>query len=73
MVIVGSAGEMSIAIGGMAVAGVGAAFTGVVAVATVCEIVPVQDRGKYIGAGFILLLPFSAIPVYGTLPFSEPY
>jgi MFS family permease len=66
MVIVGSAGEMSVAIGGMAVAGVGAALAGVVAVAAVCEIVPVQERGKYIGTGFVLLLPFSAIPAYGT-------
>jgi MFS family permease len=71
MVIVGSAGEMSIAIGGMAVAGVGAALAGVVAVAAVCEIVRVQDRGKYIATGFILLLPFSAIPTYGTLSFSS--
>ena len=65
MIMVGAASQMSVAIGGMAVAGVGAALAEVVAIAALVELAPVRERGKYVGTGFILLLPFSAIPAYG--------
>ena len=66
MIMVGAASKMSVAVGGMAVAGFGAALAEVVAIAALVELSPVRERGTYIGTGFILLLPFSAIPAYGT-------
>jgi hypothetical protein len=68
MIIVGTAHRMDVAIGGMAVAGAGAGLGELVAAAGVAELAPVRNRGYYIGAIFLLILPFSASAAYGELP-----
>jgi MFS family permease len=67
MVITGTAQRMEVAIAGMAIAGVGAGFGELVAAAGVAELAPVKNRGYYIGAIFLLILPFSASAAYGNI------
>lgn len=67
MVITGTAQRMDVAIGGMAVAGVGAGLGELIAAAGVAELAPVKNRGYYIGAIFLLILPFSASAAYGNI------
>jgi MFS family permease len=65
MTIVGSSGRIEVAIGGMAIAGVGSAFSGLVGISGIAELVPVKSRGMYLGAAFLLVLPFGACSEYG--------
>jgi MFS family permease len=68
MIIVGTAKRMDVAIGGMAIAGVGAGLGELVGAAGIVELAPVKSRGKYIGIAFLLILPFSASAAYGSFP-----
>ena len=70
MIIVGTAHRMDVAIGGMAMAGVGAGLSELVGAAGIFELAPVKSRGKYIGVAFLLILPFSASAAYGTFSVS---
>ena len=65
MIIVGTAHQMQVAIGGMAVAGAGAGLAELIGAAGVAELAPVKYRGFYIGTIFLLILPFSASAAYG--------
>jgi MFS family permease len=68
MIIVGTAQRMDVAIGGMAIAGVGAGLGELVGASGIAELAPVRSRGKYIGLAFLLILPFSASAAYGSFP-----
>ena len=65
MIIVGLAGRMDVAIGGMTITGVGAAFAELVGSAGVSELAPVKSRGIYLGTAFLVVLPFGACSSYG--------
>ena len=65
MIIVGTAHQMDVAIGGMAIAGAGAGLSELIGAAGVAELAPVRSRGKYIGTIFLLILPFAASAAYG--------
>ncbi len=65
-IVTGVAQRVEIAIGGMAIVGVGAGLAEVVGAAAVVEIAPVKSRGKYMGTAFLAILPFGACQVYGT-------
>lgn len=65
MIIVGLAGRMDVAIGGMAITGVGGAFAELVGSAGVLELAPVKSRGAYLGTAFLIVLPFGACSYYG--------
>jgi len=67
MIVVGTAHQMPVAIGGMAVAGAGAGLAELIGAAGVAELAPVRYRGFYIGTIFLLILPFSASAAYGIL------
>jgi MFS family permease len=71
MIVVGTAQQMSVAIGGMSIAGVGAGLGELIAAAGVAELAPVRHRGYYIGGIFLLILPFSASAAYGKAPLIE--
>ena len=66
MIVVGTAQQMPVAIGGMAIAGAGAGLAELIGAAGVAELAPVKHRGFYIGTVFLLILPFSASAAYGT-------
>jgi MFS family permease len=66
MIVVGTAHHMPIAIGGMAISGVGAGLSQVVGLAGVAELVPVHHRGKYLGKIFLLFSPMAASSAYGS-------
>lgn len=68
MIIVGTAHQMDVAIGGMAIAGAGAGLSELIGAAGVAELAPVRSRGKYIGTIFLLILPFAASAAYGLTP-----
>ena len=55
------------AIGGMAIGGVGGAFAELVGSAGVAELAPVKSRGTYLGTAFLVVLPFSACSSYGQI------
>jgi MFS family permease len=65
MIIVGVSGRIEVAIGGMAIAGVGAGFAEIVGISGIAEIAPAKSRGLYIGSGFLMVLPFGGCAVYG--------
>ena len=65
MAIVGTAQTMATAIGGMAVTGAGAGISQVIGVSSILELVPVKQRGRYLGTVFLLYLPMAAAPAYG--------
>jgi MFS family permease len=64
-IIVGVAQRVEVAIGGMAIVGVGAGLAEVVAAAAVAEMAPVKSRGKYMGTAFLFILPFGGSSTYG--------
>jgi hypothetical protein len=64
-IVVGIAQRVEVAIGGMAIVGVGAGLAEVVAGAAVAEMAPVKSRGKYMGTAFIFILPFGACSTFG--------
>lgn len=65
MVVVGTAHQMNVAIGGMAIAGVGAGICQTLGIAGIAELVPVNQRGRYIGTVFMLFSPMAASTAYG--------
>lgn len=65
MIIVGTAHRINVAIGGMAIAGVGAGLAELIGTAGVAELAPVESRGKYIGLIYTMILPFAASSGYG--------
>jgi len=56
---------MNVAIGGMAITGVGAGLAEVIGTAGISELAPVESRGKYVGIAYMLILPFAASSGYG--------
>ena len=65
MIIVGTAHRINVAIGGMAISGVGAGLAELIGTAGVAELAPVESRGKYIGIIYTMILPFAASSGYG--------
>lgn len=65
MAIVGTAHNMPVAIGGMAVTGAGAGISQVIGISAILELVPVKQRGRYLGTVFLLYSPMAAAPAYG--------
>ena len=68
VIITGTATQIDVAIGGMAIVGVGAGLAEVIAAAGVMELAPVKRRGTYVGISFLLYLPISAGQMYGNAP-----
>jgi hypothetical protein len=50
---------------GMGFAGVGASFSGITAIFGISEIVPMKQRGLYLGMAFLFVLPFGASNEFG--------
>jgi len=71
MAVVGTAHQMNVAIGGMAIAGVGAGVCQVIGIAGIAELVPVNQRGRYIGTVFMLFSPMAPSTAYG-IPIGLP-
>ena len=65
--VLGTAQTMPVAIGGMAIEGVGAALGELTAVAAVGELAPVHHRGYYTSAIFSLIFPFCLNTMYAQL------
>ena len=65
MIIVGTAHRIDVAIGGMAISGVGAGLAEVIGTAGVAELAPVGKRGWYVGTIYLMILPFAASSGYG--------
>lgn len=65
MIIVGVSGRIEVAIGGMVIAGVGTGFAEIVGISGIAEIAPAKSRGMYVGAAFLMVLPFGGCAVYG--------
>ena len=61
----GTSHRINVAIGGMAITGVGAGLAEVIGTAGISELAPVESRGKYVGIAYILILPFAASVGYG--------
>ncbi|KAH9882215.1 hypothetical protein J1614_001387 [Plenodomus biglobosus] len=57
-IITSTANTMNIAIAGNVFSGVGAGLNELIALAGTAEIVPVKDRGKYVGLVVLTILPF---------------
>lgn len=66
MIVVGTAHQINVAIGGMAISGVGAGLSEVIGTAGIAELAPVQSRGKYIAIAYSFILPFAASSGYGS-------
>jgi MFS family permease len=65
MIIVGTAHRINVAIGGMAISGIGAGLAELIGTAGVAELAPTESRGKYVGIIYMLILPFAASSGYG--------
>jgi len=65
MAVFGTAHEMPVAIGGMAIAGTGAGISQVIGISGVAEIVPAKHRGKIIGSIYLFFSPMAPAPAYG--------
>lgn len=65
VVVIGTANRTAIAIGGMAIVGIGAGLAEVIAAAGIMELAPVRRRGIYVGVSFLLYLPIAAGQMYG--------
>ncbi|KAI8942834.1 hypothetical protein NX059_000874 [Plenodomus lindquistii] len=57
-IITATADTMNIAIAGNVFSGIGAGLNELIALAGTAEVVPVKDRGKYVGLVVITILPF---------------
>jgi MFS family permease len=68
MIVVGTAHSMSVAIGGMALAGAGSGLAQTVGVAGACEIAPVKNRGAYLGTIYLFFILMAPASAYGILP-----
>lgn len=65
MIVVGTAHRMPVAIGGMALAGVGAGIALPIGIAGIVELVPVNQRGLYLGTVYLVFTCVAASPAYG--------
>jgi len=65
MLVAGMANHVGVLIGGSALQGVGAGLAELIASAGVMELVPVRDRGKYVGLFYIMFLPICGCGAYG--------
>ncbi|KAL1798825.1 hypothetical protein ACET3X_002862 [Alternaria dauci] len=57
-IITATADTMNIAIAGQVFSGIGAGLNELIALAGTAEVVPIKDRGKYVGLVVITILPF---------------
>jgi len=57
-IITATANTMNIAIAGQVFSGIGAGLNELIALAGTAEVVPIKDRGKYVGLVVITILPF---------------
>jgi len=67
LIVVGTAHRIDVAIGGSAVAGVGAGLAETVGVAGLLELAPAKSRGTYAGISILVDLPFGAALTYGKI------
>ena len=65
MTVVGTAQEMSVAVGGMAMAGAGSGIAQVIGIAGVMEVVPVRMRARFLCTIYLLFSPMAPAPAYG--------
>lgn len=66
MILVGTAKNINVAIGGSGLTGVGGALAELVGFAGIAEIAPVRHRGTYLGTALLFNLPFTATQAYGS-------
>ncbi|PSN61687.1 MFS general substrate transporter [Corynespora cassiicola Philippines] len=66
-IITATANSMNIAIAGQVFSGLGAGLNELIALAGTAEIVPVKDRGKYVGLIVLTILPFCPSVLYAQL------
>ena len=67
LILIGTTHTMTQVIVGMTISGVGAAIGELTALAGTSELVPVKNRGWYLGLVTGCILPFSPYPIYTTL------
>ncbi|KAJ8109889.1 hypothetical protein OPT61_g7123 [Boeremia exigua] len=66
-IITATAMSMNIAIAGNVFSGIGAGLNELIALAGTAEVVPVKDRGKYVGLVVLTILPFCPSVLYAQL------
>ncbi|PPJ55349.1 hypothetical protein CBER1_10071 [Cercospora berteroae] len=66
-IVVSTAHDMNVAIGGMVICGLGAGFNELIALAGTAELVPVAKRGMYVGLVVFTILPFCPSPLWAQL------
>lgn len=66
-VVVSTANEINVAIGGMVIAGLGAGLNELIALAGTSELVPVRKRAIYVGGVVFTILPFCPSPLWAQL------
>ena len=68
LVVVGLAQRMNVAIGAIALVGVGAGLAEMIGFAGTLETIPVRARGKYLGILFLFYIPIAGCSTFGTKP-----
>ncbi|USP76128.1 hypothetical protein yc1106_03402 [Curvularia clavata] len=63
-IVVSTASNMNVAIGGQVFSGMGAGINELIALSGTAEVVPVKDRGKYVAAVIFTLIPFCPAVLY---------
>ncbi|KAH7356104.1 major facilitator superfamily domain-containing protein [Pyrenochaeta sp. MPI-SDFR-AT-0127] len=66
-IITATANTMNIAIAGNVFSGIGAGLNELIALAGTAEVVPIKDRGKYVGLVVFTILPFCPSVLYAQL------
>lgn len=66
-IVVSTAHDINIAIGGMVLSGLGAGLNELIALAGTSELVPVRKRATYVGAVVFSILPFCPSPLWAQL------
>ncbi|CAO2655044.1 Nn.00g117770.m01.CDS01 [Neocucurbitaria sp. VM-36] len=66
-IITSTANTMNIAIAGNVFSGIGAGLNELIALAGTAEVVPIKDRGKYVGLVVFTILPFCPSVLYAQL------
>ncbi|OAG12773.1 MFS general substrate transporter [Paraphaeosphaeria sporulosa] len=66
-IITATAKTMNIAIAGSMFSGIGAGLNELIALAGTAEVVPVKDRGKYVGLVVLTILPFCPSVLYAQM------
>lgn len=67
MTVVGTAHDMSVAVGGMAMAGAGSGIAQVIGIAGVMEVVPVKMRARFLCTIYLLFSPMAPAPAYAVI------